>query len=267
MKNVLLLAHDDAGQEARLQAALDLTRALQGHLTCVDVSMLPVPPGDYFTGDTMGVLLDIEQKRETANRSRLEARIAHEDVAWDWIDVTGDPVPCIEDAAQLADIIVVSRRLDSSLMPDTLEIASDLIVKSGKPVLAVPEQSARLDVVGRVLIAWDGSREASAALQTAVPLLRLAGDARILEIDDGSLQAPAEEAAAYLSRHGIEPEIERRVAGQTPVDEILLAAVMLEAPAYVVMGGFGHSRAREFIFGGVTRSMLSHSPVPVLLSH
>lgn len=267
MKNVLLLAHDDAGQEARLQAALDLTRALQGHLTVVDVSMLPVPPGDYFTGDTMGLLLDAEQKRESANRNRIKARIAHEGVAWDWIDVTGDPAPCVEDAAQLADIIVVSRKLDSAPMPDTVEIASELIVKVRKPVLAVPEHGSRLDLAGRVLVAWDGSREASAALQAAVPLLRLASDVRLLEIDDGSLDVPAEEAAAYLSRHGIEPEIERRSVGQASVEEILLAAVMLEAPAYVVMGGFGHSRTREFIFGGTTRSMLCHSPVPVLLSH
>lgn len=91
MKNVLLLVHDDEGQEARLQAALDLTRALDGHLSCIDVALFPAMVGDiYSPGIAEAMLLTDEREREGKNKTALEARLAHEDVSWDWTDVTGN---------------------------------------------------------------------------------------------------------------------------------------------------------------------------------
>jgi hypothetical protein len=87
MKTVLLRVHDDAGQKARLQAALDLTRALNGHLTGVEVTPLPNVFGD-FDGVAQAMTLEEERKLEMANRIELEMRLAHEEVAWDWIDAT-----------------------------------------------------------------------------------------------------------------------------------------------------------------------------------
>ena len=87
MKNILLLVHDDQGQEARLQVALDLTRAFGGHLSCLDVTILPALVGDYYGGATGGAMLLAEESdRETRNKAALEARLAHEDVSWDWQD-------------------------------------------------------------------------------------------------------------------------------------------------------------------------------------
>lgn len=81
MKNILLLVHDDVGEEARFQAALDLTRALDGHLTCVDVVPLPVMVGDFYSGASEAMLLADNGQRETVHRERIEARLAHEDVS------------------------------------------------------------------------------------------------------------------------------------------------------------------------------------------
>jgi nucleotide-binding universal stress UspA family protein len=263
MKNILLLVHDDDGQEARLQAALDVTRAVNGHLICLDVAA--VMP---FVGDSTGIsggalLLELERESEAANRSRIEPRVAAEGVAWEWIDTSDYVAPALERAAVLADLIVVNTALDALPLPDLRAVAASLVKNAGKPVLAVP-QDARGFGFGAALVAWDGSREAADALGAAVPLLRLADRVTILEIDDGSIGAPAEQAAAYLSRHGIEPRIDRETGSATG---ILLARAGSGAFDYLVMGGFGHSRLLEAVFGGVTRRLLEDSPIPLLIAH
>jgi nucleotide-binding universal stress UspA family protein len=266
MKNLLLLIHDDAGQEARLQAALDITRAIGGHLTCLDVAvMAPIMAEDI--GLSGGVtLLEIEKATETENRARLEPRIAAEGMPYDWVDVVDYVAPALKSACRLADLIVVNRQLSELPLPDMRTLASNLVVESGKPVLAVPDGARGLDAAGAVLVAWDGSIEASAALAAAVPLMQLAGDVLILEVNDGSVTAPAEEAASYLSRHGIAATVERREMEGGRMSDMLLSYAACTRFAYVVMGAFGHSRLVEAMFGGVTRRMLTESPVPLFIA-
>src|SRR5690606_25280467 len=86
MKNVLVLMHDDAGQEARFQAALDLVRALDGHLTCLDIAVAPAFVGDYADVGGTALLMGEERSRERANRAKLEARLKVEGVSYEWID-------------------------------------------------------------------------------------------------------------------------------------------------------------------------------------
>ncbi|WP_188055995.1 universal stress protein [Sphingosinithalassobacter sp. CS137] len=267
MKNVLLLIHDDRGQEARLQAALDLTRALGGHLKCLDVSILPVMIEDYVPTGGAAMIVESERERESENRIRTEARLAKEDVPYDWTDVTGDPAFALRQAGALADVIVVNRHLAGLHFPDMREIAGELLVTADTPVLAVPEEARGFDACGHALVAWDGSKEAEEALQAAVPLLALAENVTLVEVDDGSVRVPAAEAARYLARHGIEPVVRRVEAGGRRAGDVLLGEVVNQRAAYLVMGGYGHSRMVEAVFGGVTRKMLTESPVPLLLAH
>jgi nucleotide-binding universal stress UspA family protein len=259
VRNILLLVHDDAGQEARLQAALDIVRALNGHLTCLDVTVMPEIRG-------VGMLLSEERRRESENRRNVEKRLAREGVSWDWIDTTGFLEPMIEKAARMADLFVVSRKLGGIQVHDMRALAAGLIVASGKPILAVPEDSQRLAVTGSALVAWDGSLPAIAALQAGVPLLQLASVVSLIEIDDGSIETPAEEAATYLSRHDVEAMIIRISPDGRSAAEVILAQISEREVDYVVMGGFGHSRFVEALFGGVTRKLLTSSPVPLFLA-
>jgi nucleotide-binding universal stress UspA family protein len=267
MKNILLLIHDDAGQEARLQAALDVTRALDGHLTCLDVTVVTAISSSDFgiTGGT--ALVAVEREREGANRSRVEPRLKNEGVSWNWVDTVDGIEPALTAASDLADLIVVNRQLDSYPLPDMRTVASGLVVKSGKPVLAVPENVTGFKASGNALVAWDGSREASFALSQAVPLLQLANSVSILEVEDGSVKKGAEEAAAYLSRHGVHATIVRAATEGDDAGTVLLAKANSEKFDYLVMGGFGHSRFYEAAFGGVTRRLLTHSQIPLFLAH
>lgn len=267
MKNILLLVHDDLGQEARFQAALDVGRAVGGHLTCLDVTILPTIVAPGYTGDAgFSILLADEHTRESANRARLEARMAKEDVPWDWVDATGEPTSCLKAEAALADLIVINCQLDDFSLPDMRAVAGGLIVASRCPVLAVPQGHERLDP-DSAMIAWDGSSAAAAALRAAVPLLRCATNVVLVEIDDGSVALPAEAAASYLSRHGVHATIRRLPSGHRNAAEIITTEASSGNFGYVVMGGFGHSRFVEALFGGVTRALLTNSPVPVFLAH
>lgn len=267
MKNILVLVHDDSGQEARFQTALDVTRTVEGHLKCLDVVMLPVIAGDYFMAESVAILLNEEQKREAENSVRLQERLAREDVSWEWIHATGDLSHCINEASGLADLIVISLKLDEFPCPDMRRVAGDVLLNARKPILAVPEACTGFDAGGRVLVAWNGSTQAMTALVAATPLMRHAGEVLILEIADGSVEAPAEEAAAYLSRHGIHPEICRVDAGSRDTGDVIIGEVENRLVDYVVMGAYGQARFIEALLGGSTRRMLTDSPVPVLFAH
>lgn len=267
MKNILLLIHDDVGEEARFQAALDLTRALGGHLTCVDVVPLPVMFADFYSGASEAMLLADNSQRETAHRARIEARLAKEGVSWDWKAFTGDPASSMLAASDLADLIVVNRRLDEYPYPDMRGLASSIVTRSKTPLVTVPDKCRGFDAFGRALIAWDGSEQVAGTMRAAMPLLKLAASVQLFEVEDGSSDASVREAAAYLSRHGIHPTI-RRVRSQVyTVDAVLRGGCDELGASYCLMGAFGRSPLTEAIFGGVTREMLSTSKIPLVLGH
>lgn len=267
MKNILLLVHDDVGEEARFQAALDLTRALDGHLTCVDVVPLPVMVGDFYSGTSEALLLADNRQRETAHRARIEARLANEAVSWDWKEFTGDLALSMVAASDLADLIVVNRRLDEYPYPDMRGVASSILTRSQTPLVAVPDKCRGFDAAGRALIAWDGSEQVAATMRASVPLLKLAASVQLFEVEEGSSDTSVREAAAYLSRHGIHPTIRRMRLHNHRVDAVLRRGCDDLGAAYCLMGAFGSSPLTEAIFGGVTRAMLSTSKIPLVLGH
>ncbi|MBT2188350.1 universal stress protein [Sphingobium nicotianae] len=266
MKNILLLVHEDAGQEARLQAALDLTRALGGHLRCVDVSMMPAFAGDYYYGAIgEAMVFAEEQERESKNKSKLEARLASEDVSWDWVDYTGSLAQGVQDSAALADLIVLNRKLDTFPYPDMREVASQVLVHGRRPVVAVPDELDHF-ALGRALVAWDGQASSAEAMRSCVPLLALASEVEIFMIRDGAEQIEPTEAAEYLSRHGIHASVMVIEDGLTAPDYLIAAECARWHADYVVMGAYGHGRMME-TFGGVTKRMLADSKLPLILAH
>lgn len=268
MKNVLLLVHEDNGQEARFQAAVDITRALEGHLTCVDIVPFAAIPGDaYGLADGGVMLMQAEREIESLNRTRLEKRLEIEGLNWDWIELIGNFEVGLEDSATLADLIVVNREVPDLAIRDIRKIAEPLVVRSGKPIVAAVNEDG-FNVAGRALIAWDGSDPCSATVQAAVPLLKLSESVTLLELDDGAVGNPAETAAAYLSRHGIHAEIVRLdVPTSDFVEPVLLSKLESGRYDWLVMGAFSKSRVHETFFGGVTKRLLKESPIPLFIAH
>lgn len=266
MKNILLFAHDDAGQDARLRVALDVTRTLGGHLVCLDVTLEPRLLDDYVSNAGGAALVGTEVRAEQRNRHRLAQRLADEAIDAELIEAAGYPCDAIADASALADLVVVSTTVEDARFADLRTVAEDMLARAERPVLAVPPTLDAFDATGPALIAWDGSRQAEAALTAAIPLLRHARKVELLHIVDGSLRIPVEDAARYLSRHGIGATIRNEPAGRDKPGPILRLEARWTHAAYVVMGAFGHHRVAEFLFGGTTHTMLAHSHVPLFLA-
>lgn len=265
MKTVMVLIHQDAGQEARLQCALDVVRALDGHLVCLDIVRLPVVADGFGVGAASAMLIMDEREREDGNVRRLQPRLAVEGVSHEWARIQSNSDLSITDAARLVDLIVVGRQgLGDNA--ETGELAGRLAEQTTAPILLVPTGQAALDLGGKALVGWDGSAPNDAAVRAAVPLLRLAREVEVLTVGDPDSGADPQEAAAYLARHGCRVTA-RRIARVGDPAEQLLDELEAAGAAWGVIGSYGHSRLRETLFGGATRTLLAKAPIPLLLSH
>lgn len=265
MKNVLLLVHDDPGQEARLQVALDVTRTLAGHLHCVDVTPEPLTADTPWSTGSGTILYD-ETEREAEHLSKLQQRLANEDVPWTCEARRGGFASCLDVTAGTADVIVMNRAIPDSRV-DMRTIIGDILARTEALVLAVPGETRTFDLSGPALVAWDGSKPAMRTIRRAVPFLALARGVTVFQAGDLPDESiSAQDAALYLARHGIDLVIEKSDDPKAAASQISQAAERYGA-SYAVMGAFGHNRLKEAIFGGVTHEMLGTSGIPLLLGH
>ena len=124
--------------------------------------------------------------------------------------------------------------------------------------------SVRSVPVGRACVAWDGSDEAAAALRGAAPLLRDCASVTVVTVTEKDRGRPTDDAMRYLSRHGVKAELQA-VARVGSIEETIAAAAARAQADLLVMGAFGHSRMREYLFGGVTRYFVEEATGPALL--
>ena len=170
-----------------------------------------------------------------------------------------------------------ARLRDLTIIPVPVELyvdqwyAETVVFQSGRPVLIVPETLAQTDAkLNSIAIAWDFSRTAARAVADAIPLLERAKTVRILCVtNEKSFKSSraSSELAAHLSRHGISVIVDEVDAAGRAIGDVLTAFVAANKIDLLVMGAYGHSRFREFILGGATKSIMSRAPVPTFLSH
>ena len=155
------------------------------------------------------------------------------------------------------------------VVPEEMIIEAALF-DSGRPVLAVPYiQKAGL-TLNRVMVCWDGSRNAARAAADAMPFLRRAKTVEVVMVTAErakSDEMPGADIAHHLARHGLTVSVQRIVSVETDVPNTILSYAADAGTDFLVMGGYGHSRLREFVLGGATRGILAAMTVPVLMSH
>ena len=271
MKTILLHVHDDRGAEARLQAACDIARATGGHIRCVQLTAMPaMMMADAFGGAALAPSVMEELEAHDASvRLRLEARLAREDVSWDWRNWSSDPVPGLLFASRLTDLVILSlaqhMRQD---VDDPLNLVEDVVLGGRTPVLAMPATARHVDPTGCAIVAWDGSAPAAAALTRATPLLKRAQAVHIVTVEEADKDRfPSTEAAEYLARYGVAVELHALPREGAAIETILAETAVRLGADWMVMGFYGHGRMREMIFGGVTRALLRDTRIPLLLAH
>lgn len=181
-----------------------------------------------------------------------------------WRQEKGTETTVVGERGRLADLIVMERTAEAWPAPAVLEAA---LLETGRPVMIVPK--TRPKTIGTsVAIGWNGSAEAASAVAASGPFIGTAKSVIVLSTADGTPPGlGAKDLVAHLSWHGIDATAKSFKGGMLSVGKTLLAEAAKAKADLLVMGGYGHSRGREMIFGGVTRHVLAEAPIPVLMLH
>lgn len=278
-KDLLVVLDSDASARARIEIAVALAERFSAHL--VGLYPLPMPEAPRHFGYYDPALLNplFEELRARAHDAADKAREVFEHIAsrrgvsaeWREIPEGADADPTVH--ARYADLAVLGQLDPDSGEPDTIRPRPEQVtLASGRPILVVPYVGNFPDLGRRVVIGWNASREAARAVNDAMPLLTAAEIVIISMIDprEGPRahgELPGADISLHLARHGVKAQIERTVSADLPVGEVLLSRAADLGADLLVMGAYGHSRARELLLGGATRSLLRSMTLPVLMSH
>jgi nucleotide-binding universal stress UspA family protein len=274
----ILASFDDTPQgELRLAAALALGARFDAHVTALCIGLQAGMPA-YGFADIAGeaIAMQVEAARTEAHRRAAAARGIIErsgqkgDVRSDICVIEALP-DIVAEHARFADLAIVGQPYGEKGDRGQAPFLSGVLFSTDTPALVVPP--VPVTTVGRrVILAWNGTREAMRAIRRSVPLVAGAEMAELVLVDpEQNLgmhgEEPGADMALLLARHGIRVEVVRLPGMGRPVFQVLRERVRDRGADLLVMGAYGHSRLREYLLGGATRDMLGDLPVPVLMAH
>ncbi len=255
--------------------AVSVAAAFEAHVAGIAFLYDPIIPlsgAGYIPADVIDT-----QERDNANATKAAAD--HFAQAAARAGVSAEPLTLSSSVSGAGEQFSrLARRFDLSVVgqaePETNAveevIAEAALFDSGRPIILVPYiQKAPLKLE-RVMVCWDGGRQAARAMADAMPLLERAGRVEVVIVADEhgkEDEIAGADVGQHLARHGLNVEVKRVAMGDIDVADVLLSHAADISADIIVMGGYGHSRLREFVLGGVTRSILQSMTVPVFMSH
>jgi nucleotide-binding universal stress UspA family protein len=268
LKDILVFADGSLNGIARARMSADFARAHDAHVELCVIAELPVRP----YGEAATVLSDmIEEARQLAREGAVRKFLPSDRFDIRSAEATSRDAARLAGAlARAADLVILGRPIAEDCSALDAEILEGVLFESGRPCLVIPRWNDVRPFGKRILIAYKAKREAARALHDALPILRQAEAVRLVVIDprsefEGEGALALSRLASHLSRHGVPIEAPWSVGG--PPQDVLINELRAFAADLLVMGGYGHSRLRERILGGVTEGMLRACPTPILLAH
>lgn len=277
IKTIALLIDENPARAARIAYAVNLAARHEAHL--IGIFRLPPqhkdhPATAYVRGHA--AISELLHHHEARSKERIELARAAFETAVARQDIRSEfrvHVPYGDDERRLgalhADLVVAASPGESW---SEGEPPSDVVqLATGVPFLLVPDAWGKTEPPHHVLVAWNASREARRAVGDALPLLLAASSVTILIVDpqDHALrdEEPGVEIAMFLVRHGVRLAVEPVQSGGRAVADVIMAHAVAHGHDLIVLGAYSHARPKELLLGGVTRSLLAHAPVPLLISH
>jgi nucleotide-binding universal stress UspA family protein len=275
IKDIVVNLSVGASRDVATDFAVSIAATFNAHLVGIAFVYEPLLP----MIDMYGIPPDIIESQRRENENAAKAAIAKFDDAARGAAFSAETRMIDVPVANAANMFgSIARRFDMSVLgqpepdkpgPESLIIESALF-ESGRPVLVVPYiQKAGL-ALDRVMVGWDGSRSAARAVADAMPLLVRAKAVEVVIVSGEptkSDEIPGADIAHHLARHGAKVEVKQIVATDTDVANTILSHAADAGSDLLVMGGYGHSRLREFILGGATRGILGSMTLPTMMSH
>lgn len=266
-----------ARRSERLALACTLAAGFEAHLVGLfALSALQVP---FALAGNAGAVLEAEERWRQAAAAEAEREfeqaVARHGVRMrEWRATARAATDAVRLSARYADLAIIGQHeageaaTEARLPSDFVE---EMVLTAGRPVLVVPYAGRFSRVGARVLVAWDASREAARAVTDALPLLLRAKAVEVVAFDPEHGESrhgaqPGADIALFLARHGVKATAAVQHAGISVGEQILSRAADTDADL-IVMGAYAHSRARELVLGGATRTLLQSMTVPVLMAH
>ncbi|TGQ72888.1 MAG: universal stress protein [Mesorhizobium sp.] len=273
-KTIVAILQNEQDAERVLDCAIPLASRFESHLIGIHAEALPVPytsATGFPDTEFLQVSADMNRERAEKLQAAFLRRVEDSGLSFEWRSLesfSGDSALSGISSVRAADLIIAAQRDtggDPSADVDTL------VYDAGRPVLVVPHNGPLLTTFRRVLLAWNGSKEAARAAFDALPFIIEAEKTDILVIDppetlDESPEAAGAEIASALSRHGATVSVSVQKSGGASVDEMIQTRIAESGADLLVLGAYSHSWLRQLLFGGVTRSVLRTVPVAAFLS-
>lgn len=277
-KDILVIVDNSKACAARLDVAIKLAQDHDAHLTGLFVRSIPHVP--QFVMSQLGPEVAAVQKQwaaEAASKASdlFESKLKPSGLRYEWRTAQGELIDQCTLHAKYTDLVVAGQYDATSDAAEGEErLIDQLVLDAGRPVLVVPYAGQFKTVGHKVVVAWNATREATRAVNDAMPFLHAAKAVEVVAINpnnghgrDGHGALPAADLSHHLARHGIKVEAEHIESHDMDVGSTLLSRLTDEGADLLVMGAYGRSRLRELVLGGATRHILRHMTVPVLMSH
>lgn len=260
------------GASPAVAIALDLAKRLPAHL--LGLYLVPLAPAAFASPEA--VALHVGESDKLFHEAEAQApwwaeQLASHGVEGEWQVAQGDSVEALCQASRWSELLVIERPILNPDAPVGWGLVSRTVFDASAPVLVVPDTTPLRTTGHRVVVAWNGSREAVLALRDALPLLRGADQVTVLEGEAtpnplGFNYLPTLDVRAWLARRGIAATFQPFKVDKDSGAALLDAAHALDADL-IVMGAWGSSRIAELVLGGATRHLFQHSDIPLLVAH
>lgn len=268
----------DFGQDApTLASAAAYAAQHDAHLSVLALGIDHVQPGAYYAGmNAAAMQTGLAEAGEDARSAETSVRevMARETCSWDVSSAVaqmGAVGHFIARRAALADLVVLPKPYGASRGPEDVAITEAALFDTRTPLMILPEGQSTAPEAKRIVVAWNESSEALAAIRAALPLLVAAESVDIVIVDPPSHSPdrsdPGGMLAEMLVRHGVHADISVLAKTMPRISDVLCRHIIDKDADMLVMGAYGHSRFREAILGGATRNMLEQAAVPVLMAH
>lgn len=279
IRDILVHLDATAATTARLDLAAKLAQQHRAHLVGLFVIDVPLPVfmggevgGAAFAAELLAELRDAALVDAAQLKPRFEERLRRDGLSGEWRQPEGATPAEIATHGRYADLVVVGQADPAGAAPTAVAATEAALFGTGRPVLVVPHAWSGEGVGHRVLVGWNASREAARAVHDALPLIAGASSVTVLTVNaeasaEGHGDEPGADIARHLARHGLQVTVRRVAGSEIGAGDLLLNEAADLGSDLIVMGGYGHSRLREVVLGGATRTMLKSMTVPTLLSH
>lgn len=277
-RDLLVLGEEKKVARPAVEAAMDLAARSDAHVTLLRLQRRVPIPG-FLTAQLPNELMPALDKATRPDfaeeRAAAEALAKRQGITLEWRErVVDDPAAAgvIALHARYADLLVAAQPPEEGGPDGYRDLVETLLPATGRPVLLVPSIGAAPGFGRRILVAWDGGREATRAVADALPLLTAAEEVEVAVVDAGKRlrnpePQPGAAIALHLSRHGAKATVAQLSSGGLSIGDVLLNRVADRGFDLIVMGAYAHSRLRDLVLGGVTQHLLRHMTVPLFTAH